>query len=635
MNFKELTRQITIKAPFLPKLGQGVLFLLKYYFAIIALSVVYKVIFLIFNHPGESCSFGDYVNIIRYGLKHDIAVAGYFSIIPLLLSIVTTFKEIPLRIFYKCYNSILSFAIALAFISDFTLYPYWGHKLDASAIIVYIDSPTNAAASVTTMHLILLGIVLAALTFITYKAFSFVCRKRKRNKRDEALSIKGRIIQSLAYILIGGIMFLGIRGGVTESTNNIGTVYYTNRMVLNHAAINPVFSFMHSLANLEDFSDEYDFFNEEERMEIFDGLYRQDTQLADTLLTNARPNVITIILEGMGACFIEELGGKEGVTPNINRLCNEGILFTDCHANSYRTDRGLICTLSGYPSFPKTSVMKATNKSQKLPSLAASLKEAGYTNTFLYGGDVNFTNMNGYFYSTGYEKVFSNKNFSTKEASTHKWGAGDDITFDRLFRMTQSMGEEPWHITYLTLSSHEPWKVPYNRIKKDEKANAFAFTDEMLGNFIDKLKKTDVWDNTLIICIADHTVMGYPQGARQTDRNRNHILLLLLGGVIKSPQRINSICNQSDMVATVLAQMQLPIDEFRFSRNIMSPEYRYPFAYCSFNNGITFIDSTGHSTLDLDSGIELLNEPEEGGRERIKKAKAILQSTYTDFINMK
>ena len=112
MNVKELTRQITIKAPFLPKLGQGVLFLLKYYFAIIALSVVYKVIFLIFNHPGESCSFGDYVNIIRYGLKHDIAVAGYFSIIPLLLSIVTTFKEIPLRIFYKCYNSILSFAIA-------------------------------------------------------------------------------------------------------------------------------------------------------------------------------------------------------------------------------------------------------------------------------------------------------------------------------------------------------------------------------------------------------------------------------------------------------------------------------------------------------------------------------------------
>lgn len=634
MSIKEKIRKIAAQAPFLPKLGQGVLFLLKYYFAIVALSVVYKVIFLIFNHPGENCSFGDYVDIIRYGLKHDFAVAGYFSIIPLFLNIVIIFKEIPLGIFYKCYNSILSFAIALAFISDFTLYPYWGHKLDASAIIVYIDSPANAAASVTTMHLILLGIALAALTFITYKAFSFVCRKRHRKKRDESRSIFGRIIQSIAYILIGGIMFLGIRGGVTESTNNIGTVYYTNRMVLNHAAINPVFSFMHTLANIEDFSDEYDFFNEEERMSIFDGLYRQDTQITDTLLTNAHPNVITIILEGMGACFVEELGGKKGITPNISRLCNEGVLFTDCHANSYRTDRGLICTLSGYPSFPKTSVMKATNKSQKLPSLAASLKEAGYTSTFLYGGDVNFTNMNGYFYSTGYDKVLSNKDFSSKEASTHKWGVSDDITFDRLFRMTQSMEEEPWHITFLTLSSHEPWEVPYNRIKNDEKANAFAFTDEMLGKFIDRLKTTDVWDNTLIICIADHTVMGYPQGARQTDRNRNHILLLLLGGAIKRPLRINSICNQSDMVATILAQMQLPIDEFRFSRNILSPEYSYPFAYSSFNNGITFIDSTGHSTLDLDSGIELVNSPEEGGEKRIRRAKATLQSTYTDFMNL-
>lgn len=634
MSIKEKLRKIAAQAPFLPKLGQGVLFLLKYYFAIVALSVVYKLIFLIFNHPGENCFFGDYLDVILYGLKHDFAVAGYFSIIPLLLNIVTIFKEIPLGIFYKCYNSILSFAIALAFISDFTLYPYWGHKLDASAIIVYIDSPTNAAASVTTMHLILLGIVLAALTFITYKAFSFVCRKKHRNKRDESRSIIGKVIQGFVYILIGGIMFLGIRGGVTESTNNIGTVYYTSRMTLNHAAVNPLFSFLHTMANLEDFSREYSFFEEKEREQIFDGLYRQDANITDTLLTNARPNVITIILEGMSAKFVGELGGKEGVTPNINRLSQEGILFTECYANSYRTDRGLICALSGYPSFPKTSVMKAANKSQRLPSLASSLKRAGYRNTFLYGGDVNFTNMKGYFYSTGYENVISNKDFTADEVSTHRWGAGDDITFERLFNIIQEQGDEPWHITLLTLSSHEPWEVPYNRIKNDEKANAFAFTDEMLGRFIEKLKATEKWDNTLVICIADHSIMGYPEGAKPTDRDRNHILFMLLGGAVRQPLRINSICNQSDLVATILAQMQLPIDEFRFSRNILSPEYSYPFAYSSFNNGITFIDSTGHSTLDLDSGRELLNEPEEGGRERIEKAKAILQSTYIDYTRL-
>jgi phosphoglycerol transferase MdoB-like AlkP superfamily enzyme len=175
--------------------------------------------------------------------------------------------------------------------------------------------------------------------------------------------------------------------------------------------------------------------------------------------------------------------------------------------------------------------------------------------------------------------------------------------------------------------------VPYNRINNDEIANSFAFTDEELGKFISRLKKSEKWENTLIICISDHTPARYPKESSQTDRNRNHIPFLLAGGAVKESGRIDRICNQTDFVATLLAQMQLPTDEFTFSRNILSPEYDYPFAYHCFNNGFTFIDSTGMTTYNLDSRKPIHDEPAEGGEERLSRGKAILQTTYTDFHN--
>lgn len=619
---------------FYDRLGRGIMFLLKYYFALIVLAFIYKIVFLVFNHNDVSCSFSDYMNVVAHGIKHDFAVAGYFTAIPLLLTIAKTFWHIPLRIFYKCYNIVIALATALAFVADMTLYPYWRHKLDAADVVIYIDSPANAVASVTVFHLILLALILATLTFAIYKLLAYICHEKKKTiKGAKQGSATHKITHSITYILIGGFIFLGIRGGVTESTNNIGTVYYTNRETLNHAAVNPVFSFLHTLANLQDFRKEYGFFSDEKREEFFNGLYTQDTQLTDSLLNNKRPNIVTIILEGMSGALVEGLGGMEGVTPNIDRLCKEGVLFTECYANSFRTDRGVLCTLSGYPSFPKTSVMKDMNKSSRLPSLAGSLKRAGYSNTFLYGGDINFTNMNGYLYSTGYDRILSSQDFSRDETASHSWGAGDDITFNKLYEMIISQENTPWHITFLTLSSHEPWEVPYDRIKNDKIANSFAFTDEMLGNFIDRLKATDKWENTLIICIADHTVTGYPAHIKQTDRNRNHILFMMLGGAIKEPKNIDLICNQTDLVATILAQLELPIEDFRFSRNILSPEYTYPFAYHSYNNGILLIDSTGHSMYDLNGKIET-TEPTDESKNRINRAKAILQTTYNDYFNM-
>ena len=612
-------------------IGERVLFLLGYYFCIVALSVVYKILFILLDSGDADYSITDCTKVIYHGLAHDFAVAGYFTAIPLLMVMVSVFRNLPMKRFFMVYNMPIALMTALAFLSDLALYPYWEFKLDAS-VLIYLDSPGNALASIAVWQILLLLALLAISTYGIYRLLAFASY-RSSNVEWKFKECSRKTLATIIMIFAGGIMFIGIRGGVTESTNNIGTVYHCNSQFLNDAAVSPIFSFLDTFISREDFCDEYSFFEKEELDRTFNGLYTNDPTLTDTLLTCTSPNIITIILEGMSSCLIEELGGMKGVTPSFNRLSKEGVLFTGCYANSYRTDRGLICALSGYPSFPKTSVMKDAKRSRTLPSIASSLKSAGYSNTFIYGGDINFTNMSGYLYSTGYERIISDKDFTRTETGSHRWGAGDDITFSKLYDVIMEQKNEPWHITLLTLSSHEPWTVPYSRIPEDKVANSFAFTDEQFGQFIDRLKETEIWKNTLVVCIPDHSVTGYPEGIKQTDRNRNRIPLLLLGGAVKETKRIDMLFNQSDLAATLLAQLQLPINEFRFSRNVLGKEYRYPFAYHCYNNGISLIDSTGFSVYDLNAGKEIMQQPSEGGTERIRRARAILQTTYEDFYN--
>ena len=604
---------------------ERIIFLLKFYFVQVALFAVYKVLFLLLNAGEEPYSVTDVFAVAINGLPLDFAVAGYFSVIPLLVTTATIFLQLPLKKIIQWYSAIISMIITLALVADMSLYPYWEFKLDAS-FLIYIDSPANAIASISIWHLLATIIIFTVCTYGIYRFLTATCRDRFSpcNKKS---------IATIVSVLLGAILFLGIRGGVTESTNNIGTVFYSDRQILNHSALNPIFSFLYSVGKIENYSSEYSFVDEKECSSIIENLYCIDNTVCDTLIKTTRPNIIIIIMEGMSARFVEKLGGMKSITPNIDRLIDEGVLFTNCYANSYRTDRGVICTLSGYPSFPKTSVMKSTIKSQKLPSVALSLGRAGYTNTFLYGGDINFTNMKGYLYSTGYHYTFADKDFSSAEQESHEWGVGDDITFNRLYDVVMSQTKEPWHITHLTLSSHEPWNVPYDRIPEDKIANSFAFTDEQLGKFIDRLKKTDKWENTLVVCIPDHSVVGYPKGIKQTDRERNHIPLLMLGGAVKRPMRIERLCNQTDMAATLLAQLNLPIEEFTFSRNILGRNYKYPFAYHSYNNGISLIDSTGFTVYDLDSHSVIHESPKDNSNCRLNNAKVILQATYNNYMN--
>lgn len=602
-----------------------VLFLFACFITFILVFALQKPVFMLYNHAsGGGLSISDYLQVMVHGLQLDATVAGYLTVIPLLLTLLSVW--IPGRyitFILKGYFFIVACIISLIFVVDIALYPYWGFRLDATPLF-YLQSPSDALASAPASTLIL-----QTLVFVVYTYGIFWALKRFVLPLMPEQYVKKMFSNSVQLVLLGGILFIPIRGGVTTSTANVGMVYFSKNQFLNHSAINPCFSFLASLSKQQDFAAQYNYFNESQRSKIFKKLTNQPQgDSIPELLTTKNPNIILILMESFSANAIEVLGGEAGVTPNINRLSKEGILFSNMYANSFRTDRGIVAVLNGYLAQPTTSIMKYPAKSQTLPSIAKSLQKKGYTSDMLYGGDINFTNMQSYFFSSGYSKVTADRDFPLKSRLS-KWGANDDITFAHLYQsMTDNSRKEPFFSTFLTLSSHEPFEVPYNLLK-DPYLNSVAFTDSCLGDFIDKLKKLPLWNNTLIVLVSDHG-FRYPASVKEHDPKRYHIPMLWLGGAIKEPRVIANYGNQTDLAATLLYQLDLPHKEFTFSNNMVD-SLQPAYAFYSYNNGFGFIDTTGVSVYDCESEKPLIIKPEAGNEIRLNNGKALLQTLYDDL----
>ena len=597
-----------------------------YFFTVLLIFILQKPLFMLYNGSIEKgFGFADYMQVMVHGASLDAATAGYLTAFPFLLVLISIwFRKFPLKKILYGYYILAAALISIIFVVDMALYTFWGFKLDAS-VFLYIDSPKEALASVSVGFILLR--VLAILLLIALNSWVLL-----KITPSVLTATRKRIAGTAGMLLLGGVLFIIIRGGVTESTSNIGQVYFSNEPFLNHSAVNPDFSLLSSMGKSQNFASEFNFFDEEKRAALFDGLYpTTDGDSIIQVLNTKRPNILIILMEGFGGAFVEPLGGLPDVTPHFNRLSKEGVFFTNCYANSFRTDRGTVCTFSGYLGLPTASVMKIPAKSRTLPAIAEGLSKAGYKTDFLYGGDINFTNMKSYLLSTGYQRLTANTDFSLAEQTSNAWGVNDDITFEYLYNQLRNRKEEgPWHTAFLTLSSHEPFEVPYHRLE-DKIPNAFAYTDECLGKFIDRLKQTPAWKDLLVICLPDHGFY-YPREGSNAMPRFYHIPLLWLGGAVKQPMQVDKIMNQTDLAATLLGQLGLEHTAFTFSRNVLGSDYKYPFAFYSFNNGFSFRDSTGVTVFDNNSGSILFDEPE-ADESRLDKGKTILQTVYDDLGN--
>lgn len=600
------------------------IYLVSYFLSVFALMIAQKPLFMLYNDAAsKGASLGDVWQVMVHGASLDATMAAYLTALPFVWMLAGVwFKKLPFKKVLLPYYIVAAMLMAITFVVDMGLYPFWGFKLDAS-VFLYLDSPGEAMASVSAGFIFLRVLAMALLV-----AF-YVWLMAKLTPRAFS-PVRSWWKATGTMILTGGVLFVIIRGGVTESTANVGQVYFSSNQFLNHSAVNPTFSLLSSMGKQKDFASEFEFFDEEKRAELMENLYpTTDGDSTISVLRCNRPNILLILMEGFGGVFMEPLGGLPDVAPNLNRLAEEGVFFTNCYANSFRTDRGTVCTLSGYLGLPTASVMKVPAKSRTLPAISEELVKAGYKADFLYGGDINFTNMKSYLLSKGYQRLTADTDFSLAEQTSNAWGVNDDITGAWLLEDLKGRQEEgPWFTTWLTLSSHEPFEVPYNRLE-EKIPNAFAYTDHCIGTLIDGLKETGMWEDLLVILVPDHGFC-YPQGSVDRGGEYSQIPMIWTGGAVKQPMKVEQIINQTDLSATLLAQLGLDHSMFTFSRNVLGSDYTYPFAFHTSGSTFTFRDSTGVSAFDTKAMTVSYEEPSPS-EERLNRGKAILQSVYDDL----
>lgn len=629
-----------------------IIWFVKTYATFVVLFVLQKPLFL-FLEKGSATQpvdniFTELPAVIWHGLPLDLSMAGYLSVIPGLLSIaVVWLKRELVKPIMNIYFIIASLFITCSFLLNASLYPYWKYPLDSTPLFYFFTSPADAIASVSIWQVILSIVILIVLTVGVWFTLRMRGEKRqqysrysygyggfgsgKRNRFDDFDRHRGRT--SIILLLLTGLLFLPIRGGITVSTMNTGQAYFSQNAYLNHSAVNPLFSLLESITHQEDFASQYRFMKDKEADKIFATMTSTSDENTYPLLNEATfkkgtPDILIVIMESFASDIMPSMGSYKDVAVCLDSIAQQSILFTRFYANSFRTDRGMVSVLSGYPAQPTTSIMRYPRKTSQLPSIARNLaKYKNYKTTYYYGGDADFCNMRSYLVSQGYQHIISDANFPIEDKLS-KWGVPDHILAARMMKDIKAQQNEkrPMLRILQTSSSHEPFEVPYHRLK-DKRLNAFAYTDSVMGAIVREYRKLPRWKNTLIVFVPDH-VGGYKENLNDHDRSRYQIPLILAGGAISRPMKVGIIGSQHDIAATLLGQLGVEHREFTFSKNMMS-DATPKFAFFAVNDAFGIVSEENSLIYDNRAKRIVYDKGEKGFN--LKRGQAYLQKLYDDL----
>ncbi len=609
---------------------------IRYFLYWLVYFIILRLIFLAYYFDKASdLSLKNLILAPIYGLKLDISTAAYFSAFAFLIISFSVFLKNKLTYYIlKIYTLLLLVLVNLLALIDLGLYGPWGVRLDATPIM-YINTPLEMMASVSTFQLVLSFIAWITMTFL----FLFLFKKYFRIKIVQLP--KAKFYHSFILLAFISTLILPGRGGFQTIHINISNVYFSKQMFANHAAVNFAWSFMDSMIKREyEDNNPYIKFEKSTAEKIISNANQQikenDTLAKSPLLNNQKPNVILIIWESFTAKIVAPLGGESDVTSNFNALTKEGILFTNFYANGDRSDKGLVAILSGY--YPQTdrSIIKITNKIRSLPMLPRELMKIGYQSQFYYGGDLNFGNMNTYLRTGGINDFIDGGSFDKKDWNS-KWGAHDHVVLNKFIEQNKNTNRQPFFDIIFTLSSHEPFEFPSTyKFGKDTEDNRFrsahAYTDQSIGDFIKLAKQQAWWDNTLIVIMADH---GHPKPEQAGIFNapsKFHIPMLWLGGALAvKDTTIGNFGSQVDFSKTLLNQLNIPSKEFVWSNDLLIDSDHH-YANYIFNKGFGTINNNGTVVYDYNKQDFLIKKGKESNLLD-SLGKAITQESYQDFLD--
>jgi phosphoglycerol transferase MdoB-like AlkP superfamily enzyme len=503
--------------------------------------------------------------VLLSGLRIDIVTVSYFSLIAILFLVLGSKQNYIGRLFLVLtrlwfvvwFTIIIYMEVATpAFIAEYDLRP---NRL----FLEYLIYPKEVFGMLWTGYKFELFIGFISIIIALYVSARFSQYLLNSTKYPRWYW------RPVVAILVVFFCLLGARSTLGHRPINPSMVSFSTDSLVNDLILNSTYSVFYAAYQLGDDVSAitlYPSMTESEIVSVIQNDMDDDLEFIDdnkptvsahkASYQGSQKNIVILLLESHGAQFVKSLGGEQDLSPNIDKLYQEGWGFTQMYATGTRSVRGIEAVTTGFTPTPARSVVKLSKSQHDFFTIARLLAERKYQTQFIYGGESHFDNMKSFFLGNGFTDI---KDFPTfnKPKFIATWGASDEDLYDKAneeFSKFIQQGK-PFFSLVFSSSNHSPYEIPDNTIEihnqpKYSRENAVKYADYALGKFIEKAKKSSYWDNTIFAVIADHDARA--EGKSAIPVNHFHIPTVIFGGGIEA-KIDDRLISQIDLAPTLLS----------------------------------------------------------------------------------
>jgi len=598
-------------------------FLVKYLAFWIVFFLFFRILFLLYNYQFcADLSFLEILQTFRFGLSMDLSTATYLSFFGIFVGLFSPFiRSNLLYTIIFVYTLFIVVGASILGLLDIGLYAEWGMRLSPQ-ILPALENPGGMLACVTPAQLIMLFLIEIAVVTGSLFFYHFLFKSHKKQEKQKWWSI-------FILIIYGAFLIIPMRGGLQLTPLNLSSISFSSKLYANHAATNPYWAFFHRLIYNEYKIKEFSFQEQDLCDTIMHKVIQDNQEVFPVFIkpkNNQPVNVILIILESFCNKVIEPLGGAPDITPNFNKLAQEGILFKNFYAVGNRSDKGLGALLAAYPAMvgPYT-ISYFPEKLKKLDFLSQYFKKNKYETNFYYAGETEFYNTKTLVLHSGFDRIVSVNDFSASERK-QKWGVPDDLFYKRVIEDVKSFTTPFFLVTY-NISLHTPYDVP--GISERNYKEVASYSDQSLYNFVMQLKEGAYWSNTLVVITADHGTLKFSGTSLQNPRTYQ-IPMLWIGGVIDTSFVNDNIGMQTDLTETLVQQLGWQSNTNPFSKNMFGNK-SYAFYFNTEGFGFISPEMAYYHDLDMNETTYFYTKNEQKKDSLLRFSESFVQFLHHDF----
>lgn len=621
--------------------------LIKIYLLVLSIFSVFRLMLFFTEINRLEFSFETIQNVVKafiMGIRFDIVITGYVMILPGLFLLIQDIIIERSKFAHRFIRFWIFFLFSLAFVICAADIPYFNQFFSRFSIGAFnwMDSPRfvfNMIIEEPRYFLVVFPWVI-----LVYLFYKFLQKIFRQDYPISKMNIAVKIFLSVIFLFL---MLLGIRGRVeTKSPIRTGTAYFCNDPFINQLGLNPVFTLFKSYQyqlkeknSINNFIDEkVAIQNVQRHLSIENPLPFSPIAkkiLPDTI-NEIKHNIVLIIMESMSAAKMQRHGNESNMTPFLDSLSYQSIYFENIYTAGKHTYSGIFSTLFSLPTIKRHHPLKSI---KKYDGIASILKLLGYSTTYFTTHDSQFDNVEGFLRANDFENIISQSNYPSEEVKT-VLGVPDDFMFRYSIPIINKIDKQgkPFFVTFMTGSDHGPYYIPdyFTPHTNKTETQIVEYADWSLSRFIEMASKTEWFDNTIFVFVADHGAALNVY--HNMSLNYFHSPLIFYAPEILTPKLYSNIGGQIDVCPTIMGLLKQPYIKNNLGVDLINDKRPYTFFNGDDKTGV--LDNEYLLIINNDNSKELykykgkektnyINEYIEKAKEMEIYIKSNLQVSYS------